>query len=125
MTGTGNPLIDTGAIAGAISFFVPLIVSVVTKKQASDAVKGIAGCLGAAVAAVIALWLKPDHEPITWELVVTTVIFALITQISAYTALWQHGAAPAIADATANFGVGKPVVQGEVITDGHNKEIIR
>lgn len=106
MTGTGSPFLDTGAIAGVIAFFVPLLVSVVTKKNASDGVKAAAGCIGAVIAALLGLWWAPDHDPVTWQLVVSTIIFALVTQISAYKAVWQHGAAPAIENATANFGVG-------------------
>lgn len=107
-------VVDAGTIASMIAFFIPLMVSVVTKKEASDGVKAIAAAVGSIVAAVIGLWLKEDHGPITWQLAVVTFIHALIVQISAYKALWQHSITPAIEDATANFGVGK-VVQGEVI----------
>lgn len=106
MTGTGSPFLDTGAIAGVIAFFVPLIVSVVTKKDASDGVKATAAAVGAVIAALLGLWWAPDHDPVTWQLVVSTLIFALVTQISAYKAIWQHGVSPAIENATANFGVG-------------------
>jgi peptidoglycan/LPS O-acetylase OafA/YrhL len=126
MTSTGSPFLDTGAVAGIISFFIPLVVSLVTKKEASNGVKAAAAAVGSVAAAVLALWWAPDHDPITWQLVVATVLFALITQISAYKAVWQHGVTPAIENATQNFGVGGggKHVQGEVITDGHDKEII-
>jgi peptidoglycan/LPS O-acetylase OafA/YrhL len=125
MTGTGSPFLDTGAVAGIIAFFIPLVVSLVTKKETSNGIKAAAAAVGSVAAAVLALWWAPDHDPITWQLVVATVLFALITQISAYKAIWQHGAAPAIENATANVGIGGGGrhVQADVIADGHEKEI--
>lgn len=123
MTGTGSPFLDTGAVAGVIAFFIPLVVSLVTKREASNGIKAAAAAVGTVVASVVALWWAPDHDPVTWQLVVTTVIFALVTQISAYKAVWQHGVSPAIENATPNFGFGKKIVQGEVITKDTEKEI--
>lgn len=120
---TGSPFLDTGAVAGLISFFIPLVVSLITKRDASNGVKAAAAAVGSVVASVLALWWAPDHDPVTWQLVVATVLFSLITQISSYNAIWKHGVSPAIENATPNFGIGKPVVQGEVIRDTTQKEI--
>lgn len=111
-------LVDTASIAGLISFFVPLLVSFFTKRQASSGVKAAAAVLGSVVAAVVGLWIGPDaNDNVTWQLVVTTVLFSLVTQISAYKSIWQHGAAPAVAAIAPDFGVGQKVVPGEVV--GH------
>lgn len=106
--------LDMSAVAGAIAFFVPLLVSIITKRDASDGVKAAAAVAGAVAAAVIALWTNPGGGPITTSLVINTILVALVTQIAAYKSVWQHSVSPVLANATANFGLGK-VVKGEVI----------
>lgn len=112
----GSTLVDVTSIAGAIAFFVPVLVSLITKKEASDGVKAAAAVAGSVVAAVVGLWVGPDaNDNVTWQLVVTTVLFTLVTQLSAYKAVWQFRVAPAVAELTENFGVGRKVVPGEVL----------
>lgn len=112
----GSTLVDVTSIAGAIAFFVPVLVSLFTKQEASNGVKAAAAVAGSVVAALVGLWVGPDaNDNITWQLVVTTIIFTLVTQISAYKSVWQHSVSPAVAGLTANFGVGHKVTPGEVL----------
>jgi RsiW-degrading membrane proteinase PrsW (M82 family) len=104
--------VDTATIAAGISAFAPVVVAWITKKQASDRVKAIINLLAVAVASVIALvWNGTnDGSPITWQLVASTFMAGLVASIVAYKGVWKPlQVTPAIANASANFGVGTPV----------------
>lgn len=103
-------LVDTAAVAGAISFFVPIVVAFITKKEASDRVKAVTNLVSVAVASVIALlWGGNNGEPITWQLVASTFLTGLISSVVALKGAWKPLlVTPKIAEATASFGVGTP-----------------
>jgi uncharacterized membrane protein YoaK (UPF0700 family) len=103
---------NAAAIAAAISSFVPLLVAWITKKEASDAVKAVINLLAVAAASAIALFWNgsPDGQPVTWQMILTTFMSALIASIVAYKGIWKPLTVTGkIASATPNFGVGTPV----------------
>ena len=104
-------VVDTATLAAGISSFAPIVVAWVTKRQASDRVKAVINLLAVALASVAALLINgTDGVPMSWQLVVSTFMSGLITSIVAYKGVWKPlKVTPAIAAATQNFGVGKPV----------------
>lgn len=104
-------LVDTATIAGAISFFVPILVAFITKREASDRVKAVINLLAVAVASVIGLYLGGNNgQPITWQLVAGTFIAALTSSIVAFKAAWkQLKVTTAAANAAPDKGIGTPV----------------
>jgi len=102
-----NEVVDLAAIATLISFFVPLVVSLITKETASAGLKAVVSAIGAAVAAVLALWINPSDVEITWELIVNTFLASLVISGGAYQFLWKPvHATGAIDSATQGFGLG-------------------
>ena len=104
--------VDTATIAAGISSFAPIVVAWITKKQASDRVKAVINLLAVAVASVIALIINGtnDGSPLSWQLIVSTFIAGLIASISAFKGVWKPlGITGSVANASQDFGVGKPV----------------
>jgi RsiW-degrading membrane proteinase PrsW (M82 family) len=103
--------IDIATLAGGISVFVPLVVAFITKRQASDRVKAVTNLLAVAVASVVALFVNGNAGgPVTWQVIAATFMIGLVSSIVAYKAGWKPvGLAPALANATSNFGIGTPV----------------
>lgn len=106
----GN-LADAATIAAGISFFVPIVVAFITKKQASDRVKAVVNLLAVAVASVIALFINGNAgQPITLQLVITTFVAGLTASIVAFKAAWKPlKVTTAAANAAPNSGIGTPV----------------
>lgn len=101
--------LDTTLLAMLASLIVPLVVSLITKQTASDGVRSIVNIVATAIMAVLALWINPSDVPVTWQLVVNTLVLSLISSFSAYKALWKPtGVAGSITAKTANFGIGSP-----------------
>ena len=103
--------LDTATIAGAIAVFVPVVVAFITKREASDRVKAVTNLVAVALASVIALFLNGGNgQPITWQVVSSTFVTALITSVVALKGVWKPLlVTPKIAAATEHFGLGKPV----------------
>lgn len=102
--------LDTVAIATVISFFIPLLVSLITKRTASDGLKAAINVLATALVAVAALWMVPSPEvQITVVLVVNTFLSSLVASLVAYKGVWKPtGVTATIEEKSARFGVGSP-----------------
>lgn len=104
-------MLNTATIAAGISFFVPIVVAFITKREASDRVKAVINLIAVALASVIALFLTGnDGQPITLALVVSTFIAGLTSSIVAFKAAWKPlKVTSAAANAAPNTGIGTPV----------------
>jgi len=92
-------------IVGAV---IPLLVGVVTKAKASSAVKGIANTILSVIAATIVVAIKQELK-FDASLGIAAA-YAFVGSTVAYTTLWKPtGIAAAIANATADVGIGKEV----------------
>lgn len=99
--------LDAATVAAAISFFVPLLVSLVTKKEASARVKAGANILGVAVAAVVALLVNKDGTSVTWQVAAFTFISSLISSLAGYQGVWKPlGAKKALENVAPDSGIG-------------------
>lgn len=98
---------DAATVASAISFFVPLVVSLITKREASATVKALANILGVAVAAVVSLYLSKDGVPVTLQTAVFTFVSALVASLAAYQGVWKPlGAKRAVENIAPDSGIG-------------------
>lgn len=117
--------LDTVAVATVVSFFVPLLVSLITKRTASNGLKSVVNILATAVVAVISLWQVPGPGvEISLVLVVNTFLGSLVASLVAYKGLWKPtGVTATIEQKSARFGVGSPpAVQTE---EGQVEEMIK
>lgn len=100
--------LDAATVAAAISFFIPLVVSLITKKEASAKVKAGANILGVAVAAVVALYV--NREPgvdLTWQAAVWTFASSLVASLAGYQGVWKPlGAKGALENVSPDKGIG-------------------
>lgn len=102
-------VVDITSIAVIISFFIPLLVSVLAKKTASDGLKAVINLVATAIASAVALWLNPHDGPITWALALNTFFFSLAASLVSYKGVLKPtGIAGSVANATAGFGLGSP-----------------
>jgi hypothetical protein len=87
---------------------IPLVVGVITKWKASSAVKAWCNFVLSAIAGglSVALASNGDVTAVTW---VVGIIQTFVVSIASYYGLWKHTVAPAIQQATPNFGIGTPV----------------
>lgn len=101
--------LDTITIATVISFFVPLLVSFITKQSASDGMRAVVNIIAVAITSVLALWINPSGVLITVALVLNTFVMSLVASFTAYKGVWKPtGIAGTITAATANIGLGSP-----------------
>lgn len=101
--------LNTVAIATLASFFVPLLVSFITKQSASDGLRAVLNIIGVALISVITLWVNASTQPVGWALAINTFILSLVTSVSAYKGLWKPtGITGSITAATPNLGLGSP-----------------
>lgn len=103
--------LDTVAIATLVSFFIPLLVSLVTKHTASDGLRAITNIVATAIVAVVTLFATPHTGAITWQVCVNTFIAALVASLAGYHGVWKPtGVSGSVTSATRNFGLGSPPV---------------
>lgn len=103
-------IVDTAALAAAISFFVPIVVSIFTKKEASDGVKAVVNILAVALATAVSLYVNAGDTTVTVQLALATFVAALLTSLGAYKGVYKPLLiAQKLADITKYFGFGKPV----------------
>lgn len=101
---------DTAAIAALVSLFIPLLVSLVTKRTAADSVKALVNMAAVALTAVIALAVNPGLGEVTLTLIINTLVISLVASITAYKGVWKPtGVTDAIEDKTANVGIGSVI----------------
>lgn len=106
--------LDTTLLAMLASLIVPLVVSVITKKTASDAVRALTNIVATAVMAALALWANPSGVPVTWQLVVNTMLLSLVTSFASYKGIWKPtGVTGTLSEKTASFGIGSSQYVGE------------
>ena len=104
--------IDTTVIATLASLLVPLLVSFITKQTASDGLRSIVNIVAAGVVAALALWINPSDAPVTWQLVVNTMLASFVASISAYKGIWKPtGVTGSITARTPSLGLGRPPLQ--------------
>lgn len=88
---------------------MPLLVSFIVKKTASNGLRAVINILATAIMAVLALWVNPGDVPVTVPLIIDTFLFSFITSLAVYKGLWSPtGVTDSIANKTANFGIGTP-----------------
>lgn len=102
--------LDPTLLAMLGSTVIPLLVSLILKAGVADWVKAVTNIVATALLAVAALWANPGDTPVTWQLVIFTLLTSFITSFSAYKGIWKPvGATAAIEAKTGNFGLGTPV----------------
>lgn len=117
-----NGVVDLTAVATLISFFVPLLVALITKSSASDGLRAVVNMVSVAVVAVLALWINPSGVDITWQLVVNTFLASLVVSGGAYKFLWKPtGVTGTVVDATSRFGLGSPPTLETSDKDAENR----
>lgn len=111
-TATAVPL-DTVAIATLVSFFIPLLVSLITKRTASDGLKSVVNIVATALVAVVAIFTVPlpPGVMLSWTLIVNTFIASIVSSIVGYKGVWKPtGVTITIEAKTPNVGLGSPPV---------------
>lgn len=110
---------DPTAVARLIGLLVPLAVALVTKRVASQGLKGVLNALLSAIGGSVAYLVTKDNG-YDFEGFVNAVASAFVVSITAYYGVYKPtGLTGSVADATANFGLGpKPVLE----TDDKGKE---
>ncbi|HEY6020688.1 MAG TPA: hypothetical protein VIY48_12580 [Candidatus Paceibacterota bacterium] len=102
--------LDPTLLAMLGSTVIPLLVSLVLKAGVADWVKAVTNIIATGLLAVAALWINPGDAPITWQLVIFTLLTSFITSFSTYKGIWKPvGATAAIELKTGEFGIGTPV----------------
>lgn len=117
--------IDAGTTARLLGLFVPLVVAFITKKFASQGLKGF---LNLVVSAVVGstVYLVAEDGGYDWTGFVNGTLDTFIASIIAYYGfLKPSGIAGSVANATKNFGLGQPDMQtndvgAESAGDVHN-----
>lgn len=100
-------VVDLTAIASLISFFVPVVVALITKDSASPALKALVNAVGVAVVAVLTLWINPTDLDITWQVCVNTFLASLVVSAGAYFMLLKPlDVTGSLSRSTAGFGIG-------------------
>jgi hypothetical protein len=103
--------VDTVLLASLVSVLLPLLVNLVTKQTSSDGLRAAVNMVGVALVAVAALWINPSDVPVTWQLVVNTVLASFFASFAAYKGIWKPtGVSGSVTAHTANFGLGSPPV---------------
>lgn len=104
---------DTTMLATLVSLLVPMLVSVVTKQNASDGLRAIVNIVAVAVVAVCALWINPSGDPVTMPVVVNTILASLVSSFVAYKSFFKPtGLTGTLTRKTRNFGLGpQPVLE--------------
>lgn len=101
--------LDTTAIATLLSLLVPLAVSAITKRTASEGLKSVVNIVATAVVATLALWINPGDIEITWAVVANTMLASFVASLVAYKGIWKPtGVTGTVAAATERFGIGTP-----------------
>lgn len=101
--------IDTVLIATLVALFIPLLVNLITKQTASDGLRAVVSLIATALTSVIALWINPTDQPITWQLCVNTFVSAFIAAFAAYKGLWKPtGVSGSVTTHTKDFGFSSP-----------------
>jgi hypothetical protein len=101
--------LDVRQIAILASLLIPLGVSLLSKKTASDGIKALLNITGSALVSALAIWINPNNQPVTVWLFINTFLAALAASFISYKALWKpSGVTEAIATKTANIGLGTP-----------------
>lgn len=120
---------DVVTLARLFGLFVPLVVALITKRFASDGVKGVANVVLSSVAGAVALVLGAnpgDHLSVGDFF--NSMINSFIVSITSYYALWRAtGVTGTLAVKTQDFGIGgtPPTLQtpdkgGEQPYDAHD-----
>lgn len=110
------------AISMLISVGIPLLVGVITKLHASQALKGaLNALLSAATAALTDYLAHPKH--VAWYILVLNIGINFAISEASYYGIWKPtGIANGLQNATANFGIGSsspnpgPVNMGSPLT---------
>lgn len=105
--------LDTVTIAALVSFFVPLLVSAITKRTASDGLKSVVNVVATAVVAVVALFTVPlpDGVTLSWTLIANTFLGSIMASLVGYKGVWKPtGITTTIEAKTANVGLSSPPV---------------
>jgi hypothetical protein len=97
---------DATLIAVVSGVVIPLLVGVITKLQASPAVKAVVHAMLAALAGALAT-IVPD-VPWDWEEFIVDWATAWVVGVATYFGLWKPTAvAQRVQEATARFGIGR------------------
>lgn len=104
---TAPASIDLTAIAAAVSFFVPLLISTITKKEASPKVKSAANILVTALVAVAALFINPANSEVNVAVAINTFVTSFVSSLVGYVGVWKPtGITDTVSNLTSKVGVG-------------------
>ena len=108
-----NVTLDALTVAFIVGTVIPLLVNVVAKSTATPGLKAIISLVLSVVASVINVFVQADGSA-TFDLqtFVITLGSTFLVAVMSYLGLWKPtGVSGSIASGTANFGLGKPVMQ--------------
>lgn len=104
--------LDVQVLAMLGSALMPIVVSFLTKRAASDALKSVINIVATAAMAVLALWINPGDVEVTTKLIINTFILSFVTSLTAYKGLWKPlGVTDRVESKTATFGLGRSAVE--------------
>jgi hypothetical protein len=89
--------------------FMPVLVGLATKANASPALKAVTLLALDAVNGVLTDWFTTPNG-FDWGGALTTTVAAFVTSVAAYYGLLKHTVSPALNAATATMGLGGHVV---------------
>jgi hypothetical protein len=101
---------DAATTAKLIGAFLPLLVAVITKRYATQAVKGVANFVLSTITGSIGYLVGADGA---YDIrgFINAAFNTLVVSAAAYYVVWRPtGAAGSVAVATENFGIGKPAL---------------
>ncbi len=103
--------IEPTNVAMYVGLVVPFLVAVVSKKVASSGLKGVLNLLLSSIAGS-AVYLASDVDTYDVRGFVTASLNTFVVSVAAYYGVYKPtGATASVNSATANFGLGKPVLQ--------------
>ncbi len=104
-------ILNPANVAMYVGLAIPFLVALVSKKVASSGLKGVLNLLLSSIAGS-AVYLASDVDTYDVRGFITASLNTFVVSVAAYYGVYKPtGATASVNSATANFGLGKPVLQ--------------